>query len=48
MRSSKYLFLKNLQNSQKSTCARMSLLIKLEGTALPMYLKTDSDSDVFL
>ena len=40
--------LRNLQNSQENTCARVSFLIKLQGWYLQLYLKRDSGLGVFL
>ena len=40
--------LRNLQNSQENTCARVSFLIKLQDWYLQLYLKRDSGLGVFL
>ena len=42
------VFLEISQNSQENTCARVSFLIKLQPSALWLYLKRDSGAGVFL
>ena len=44
----KNLLLKMLQNLQKKTCVRASILNKVEGLNLQLYFKKDSDAGVFL
>ena len=46
--SMKKLFLEISQNSQESTCARVSFSIKLQVSRLQLYLKRDSGTVVFL
>ena len=46
--SVKKVFLEISQNSQENTCARASFLIKLQTSALQLYLKRDSGTGVFL
>ena len=46
--SVKKVFLEILQNSQKSTFARVSFLLKLHTSRLQLYLKRDSGTGVFL
>ena len=44
----KKVFLKISRNSQESTGARVSFLIKLQTSGLQLYLKRDSGIGVFL
>ena len=42
------VFLKISQNSKENTCVGVSFLITLQVSGLQLYLKRDSDTDVFL
>ena len=44
----KKMFLEISQNSPKSTCTRVSFLIKLQASSLQLYSKRDSGTGVFL
>ena len=46
--SVKKFFLKISQNSQENTCARVSILIKLQAQGLQLYQKRDSGTGIFL
>ena len=46
--SGKKVFLQILQNSQESTCPKVSFLIKLQVLGLQLHLKRDSGTGVFL
>ena len=48
MCSIKKVLLETSQNSQENTCARDSILIKLQASGMQLYLKRDSDTGVFL
>ena len=43
----KKVFLENLQNSHKNTCARVSFLIKLQSSTLQLYSKRHSGKGAF-
>ena len=42
------VFLEISQNSQESTCIRVSFLMKLQALGLQLYLKRDPGAGVFL
>ena len=44
----KKVFLEISQNSQESTCARLSFLIKFEALSQQLYQKRDSTKGVYL
>ena len=48
MCSVKKEFLKISQNTQKNAIGRVPFLTKLQPSGLQLYLKRDSDTDVFL